>query len=104
VYARRSLAALPGSHVLLHQPPELIRADCIAAGDLGLRRPDLIRRARRGQQAQGSSGVSRSDADMITASGRPLRVVTTRSWVSRTASSTADRRACASANGIVVMT
>jgi len=51
-----------------------------------------------------SSSDSKSDTAMSTASGRPLRVMTTRSWVARTSSSTADSRALASANGIVVMT
>jgi hypothetical protein len=45
--------------------------------------------------------VSRSDTEMITASGRPLRVITTRLCVSRTSSSTADSRALASARGII---
>jgi hypothetical protein len=50
-----------------------------------------------------SSMVSRSDTEMITASGRPLRVITTRSCVSRTSSSTADSRALASARGIIIV-
>jgi len=99
-----SLADPLGADPLSHQAAQFLGVDRLPAGDLSLGRADLFQRTGSAQQVQRSSSASRSDTARITASGRPLRVITTRSWVSRTSSSTADSRALASASGIVVMT